>query len=173
VPRCQTRPVPTRSLLLIRHAQAGNAPLDVDRPLTEVGERHAATIGEWLRDGGVVPDHVVVSPARRARQTWERAGSPGTTPTVDPRVYDNTVDDLLAVVREVPDDVTTLVVVGHNPSIGQLAADLDDGEAASQLSDQVRRGFPAGGVVVFELSAPFVDIGPGAATLTGVRWPAR
>ena len=165
--------MPTHRLLLIRHAQAGNAPLDIDRPLTEHGERQAAAIGEWLRDAGIAPDHVVVSPARRARHTWERAGSPGPTPTVDPRVSDNTVDDLLAVVREVPDDAGTLVVVGHNPSIGQLAADLDDGEAAAQLRDQVQRGFPAGGVVVFELSGSFDDVRPGTATLTDVRWPAR
>jgi phosphohistidine phosphatase len=121
----------------------------------------------------VVPDHVVVSPARRAAQTWERAGAPGAAPTVDPRIYENTVDDLLAVIAEVPDDDTTLVVVGHNPSVGQLAASLGDGQGDPQLQDRVERGFPAGGVVVFQLSAPFVDVGLGTATLTDVRWPAR
>jgi len=164
--------VPTRRLLLIRHAQAGNAPLDVDRPLTEHGERQAAGIGQWLQDAGVVPDHVVVSTARRARQTWEAAGAPGATPTIDPRIYDNTVDDLLAVLGEAP-DVATMVVVGHNPSIGQLAADLGNGAADLQLQDQIERGFPAAGVVVFELAEPLADVRPGTATLSAVRWPAR
>jgi phosphohistidine phosphatase len=165
--------VPTRRLLLIRHAQAGNAPLDADRPLTEHGERQAATIGEWLADVGIVPDHVVVSPARRASQTWERAGSPGPTPTTDPRIYDNTVDDLLAVIGETPDAVAALVVVGHNPSIGALAAELGDGEADLQLQDQIERGFPAAGVVVFEVPEPFGNVRAGTATLTAVRWPDR
>jgi phosphohistidine phosphatase len=165
--------VPTRRLLLIRHAQAGNAPLDVDRPLTDLGERQAATIGEWLEDVAVVPDHVVVSPARRARQTWERAGAPGASPAIDRRIYDNTVEDLLAVLHEAPDDAETVVVVGHNPSIGQLAAGLGDGEGDPGLQDQVDAGFPAAGVVVFGLSAPFADVRPGTATLTDVRWPAR
>jgi phosphohistidine phosphatase len=161
-------------LLLIRHAQAANAPLDRDRPLTEDGARHAAAIGEWLADAGLVPERVLVSPALRARETWERACAalgehPG--PTVDDRIYENTVDDLLAVLGEVTDDVSTLAVVGHNPSIGALAAEIDDAQGEPAAREQLDRGFPAGGVAVFDLPGGFAGISPGTATLGSFRVP--
>src|SRR4051812_49694764 len=97
--RCQTRPVQPRRLVLVRHAQAGGGPVDADRPLTEQGARHAAAIGTWLARTGPAPDRVLVSPARRARQTWEEAAAaldPGSEPFVDERIYDNTVEAVLA-----------------------------------------------------------------------------
>jgi phosphohistidine phosphatase len=162
-------------LLLIRHAQAGNAPLDRDRPLTEQGARHAAEIGRWLADAGVVPDRVVVSPAVRAVQTWRQASSAlGSVPesVVEQRIYDNTLDDLVAVIRETADDVGTLIVVGHNPSVGGLAQELQDGGGSESAKEQLDRGFPAGGVAVFDLDATFETIAPGAATLRDF-WAAR
>ena len=75
-----------RRLLLVRHAQAAAGPVDAERPLTKRGALHAAAIGSWLAQAGLVPDRVLVSPARRALQTWERAntslvpGRPGKRP---------------------------------------------------------------------------------------------
>jgi phosphohistidine phosphatase len=155
-------------LLLIRHAQAGNAPLDRDRPLTEQGARHAAEIGAWLARAAVEPDRVVVSPALRAAQTWEQAASELTAAServMDQRIYDNTVDDLVGVIQETPEDVRTLVVVGHNPSIGGLAHELQNGRGSESAKEQLDRGFPAGGVAVFDLAGPFAEIAPGTATL--------
>lgn len=163
-----------RRLLLIRHARAANAPLDRDRPLTEDGARHAAAIGEWLAQSGLVPERVIVSPALRARETWERAAAALGThggPTVDDRIYENTADALLAVLQEVPDEVTTVAVVGHNPSIGALAAELDDGQGDAAARMQLDRGFYAGGVAVFALPAEFTTIGAGVATLTSFGVP--
>lgn len=103
-------------LLLIRHAKTEQGSPDIGRQLTDRGRRDAAAIGEWLRGKAVVPDLVVVSPATRARQTWELTGV-DTTATVDERVYDNTVADLASIVRGTDESVTTLAIVGHNPSI--------------------------------------------------------
>ncbi|WP_448616847.1 SixA phosphatase family protein [Modestobacter sp. URMC 112] len=157
-----------RRLVLVRHAQAADAPVDADRPLTGLGSRRAAAIGTWLEQSGLVPDHVVVSPARRAGQTWEQASrelpqSP--QPTVDGRVYDNTVEAVLAAVHDVPDEVGTLVVVGHNPSIGELAMALDDGSGDPVARREVGAGFPTGGVAVFTLSTPFDAAEPATARL--------
>jgi phosphohistidine phosphatase len=160
--------VPDHRLLLIRHAQAGNAPLDKDRPLTEQGARDAAAIGPWLSRGGLVPDRVVVSPALRAAQSWEHAArglGAGTEPVVEQRIYDNTVDGLYEVIRETSEDVATLAVVGHNPSIGGLAHELDDGAGDPAVRRRLDVGFPAGGVAVFELTSPFAGAGAGTATL--------
>ena len=74
---------------------------------------------------------MLVSPAVRAAQTWAAAAAavaPKLPPTLDERIYDNTIEALFAVIGEVADGVPTVAVVGHNPSIGELAAALDDGE---------------------------------------------
>ena len=154
-------------LLLVRHAQAGNAPLDRDRPLTERGFRQAAGIGSWLAEAGVVPDRAVASPALRAVQTWETA-VPDVAPDLEPRIYENTVEDLLAVIAETPDGVQTLALVGHNPSIGALADGLDGGPDAR---DDLEMGFPAGAVAVFVLDTAFADVAAGTATLETFRRP--
>jgi phosphohistidine phosphatase len=166
--------VQLRRLLLVRHAQAAGGPVDAERPLTEDGARHAAAIGSWLARAGLVPDLVLVSPARRAVQTWERARAslePDVEPVVDARVHDNTVEALLAAVRETPEDVRTLVVVGHNPSVGELTGVLDDGRGDPRAQRDVGAGFRTGGVAVFTLAGPFAAIGPGTATLTGFTVP--
>jgi phosphohistidine phosphatase len=160
--------VALRRLLLIRHAQAGNAPLDADRPLTEHGAEQARAVGGWLAERALVPDRVLVSPARRAAQTWAAAAgrlAGAAEPTSDARIYDNTLDTVLAAIRETPDEVRCLAVVGHNPSLGALADEL--------TPDSLQNGFPAGAVVVFELPVPFAALDPGTATLSAVHLPGR
>ncbi|MEX5718235.1 SixA phosphatase family protein [Geodermatophilus maliterrae] len=167
--------MPPRRLVLIRHAQAAAGPVDAERPLTERGARQAAAIGSWLAQSGLAPDRVLLSPARRAVQTWEQAGAalgPGLHPIVDERIWDNTVEALLTAVRETPEDVRTLAVVGHNPSVGELARVLDDGRGDRAARGDLDAGFPAGGVAVFLLATPLAGVQPGAATLSDVTVPA-
>ena len=172
--RCQTRPVQPRRLVLVRHAQAAAGSVDAERPLTERGSRHAAAIGTWLDQAGVAPDRVLVSPARRARQTWQRASArlpQHPQPVIDERILENTVAALLGAVQDTPDEVQTLAVVGHNPSIGELAADLDDGQGVPAARREVEAGFPTGGVAVFQLDAPFAAVVPGTARLQDFTVP--
>jgi phosphohistidine phosphatase len=169
-----TRPVHPRRLVLVRHAQAANGPVDAERPLTDRGARQAAAVGTWLQQAGLTPGAVLLSPARRARQTWEQAGaqlSPDLLPVVDQRIHDNTVAALLAAVRDTPEEVRVLAVVGHNPSIGELAAGLDDGQGDPTAREQVGVGFPAGGVAVFDLGTPFAALEPGTARLHSFTVP--
>jgi phosphohistidine phosphatase len=166
--------VQPRRLLLIRHARAAGGPVDQERPLTAEGVQQAAALGAWLEQAGLVPDRVLVSPARRAVQTWEQAGaalSSGVQPIGDARIGDNTVEALLAAIRETPEDALSVAVVGHNPSIGALAGVLDDGRSDPVVQRGLESGFPAGGVAVFELAVPFAAVGPGAATLSDFRRP--
>jgi phosphohistidine phosphatase len=160
--------------VLIRHAQAADAPGDRERPLTPRGARNATAIGRWLESAGLVPDRVLVSPALRARQTWDRAAEslvPDLPPTVEERLYENTVESVLATITETAEDVQTLILVGHNPSVGQLSFDLDDGEGDQDAQRQLHAGFPAGAVALFEVGAPLGDLRPGAATLTRFEVP--
>jgi phosphohistidine phosphatase len=173
----QTRLVQSRRLLLVRHAKADDGRVDMERSLTAKGARRAAAIGAWLGESGLVPDRVVVSPARRAAETWERAAAAVTPaaapPIVDPRIYDNTVEALLSLIRETPDDVQSVAVVGHNPSMWELATVLDDGQGGASLRQHLADGFPTGGVAVFDLATPFAAIEPGGATLSDFTMPGR
>jgi phosphohistidine phosphatase len=166
--------VQQRRLVLVRHATAADGSVDADRPLTSPGARNAAAIGTWLAQAGLVPDRVVVSPARRAGQTWEQAGgalASAPQPVVDRRIYDNTVEALLAVVRETPDSVRTLVLVGHNPAVGELSGTLDDGRGEPAARRAMDAGFPAGAVAVFDPATSFTAIAPGTATLVDFAVP--
>ena len=155
--------------MLVRHAQAADAPADVDRPLTAHGTRRAAAIGAWLAESGLTVGQAVVSPARRAVQTWAAAGSGPSV--VDPRVYDNTVEAVLAAIRDTHEDVQQLAVVGHNPSISHLAVLLDDGQGTPTARVQLQAGFPPGGVAVFTLGTPWSDVAPGTGRLEDAALP--
>ena len=160
--------------MLVRHAQAADAATDRDRPLTRRGELHAETVGAWLARAGSLPERVLVSPARRTVQTWElaRAALDGVPePVLDERIYDNTVEDLLEIVRETSAEVRTLAVVGHNPSIGELARLLDDGEGSQAARQEAGNGFPPGAVAVLDVPGPFAEIAPGVATLVAFTAP--
>src|SRR3954468_1596921 len=163
-------------LLLVRHATPPPAATDKNRPPTDEGARRAAAIGSWLAQEGMVPDRVLVSPVRRAAQTWEQAAASlpsGPQPVFDQRIYDNTAQVLLAAIRQTPEEVHMVAVVGHNPSMAELALLLDDGRGTARPRSDVAAGFRTGGVAVFELTTPFTEIGPGTATLSAYVVPGR
>ena len=148
--------------------------MDRDRPLSQHGAERAGIIGSWLQQAGVVPDRVLVSPALRAAQTWERAAASlgaDLPPTTDDRIYVNTVDAVLSAIAETDDDVATLVVVGHNPSVGEFAFALDDGTGDPAAREDLHAGFPTGAVAVFGLTTSFAELAAGTATLTDLEVP--
>src|SRR5215831_7790661 len=110
-----------RKLVLLRHAKSAwpDVP-DHDRPLAGRGRRNAPVMGRWLRTNGYVPDRVLCSTARRARETWRLAeeGLAAAPPvSFERRVYQASAVQLLDLVRGVPSAVTTLLIVGHDPAI--------------------------------------------------------
>jgi phosphohistidine phosphatase len=119
----------TRTLVLLRHAKSDwtHDVADVDRPLAKRGRRQAPEAGRWLAAHLGHIDLAVVSPARRARSTWELVAEelPAATQVrLDERVYAASADQLLRLVRELPDDRRTVALVGHNPGLEELVADL-------------------------------------------------
>jgi phosphohistidine phosphatase len=164
----------SRRLVLIRHGKAAGGPVDAVRPLTGRGRADAQAIGRWLAGAGMAPDRVVVSPAQRALQTWKLAGADivqAASPIVDARVYDNAIEALLAVIRETPVAVEELALVGHNPSVEELAGYLDDGRGESAARHQMAQKFPTSGIAVVELTAPWAQVGAGAGTLMAFVTP--
>ncbi|MCU1656152.1 MAG: sixA [Pseudonocardiales bacterium] len=158
----------TRKLVLIRHAKSAEGPADIDRPLTPRGRRDAAAVGRLLAENEVVPDRIVVSPALRARQTWEAAQSEllrAVEVVVDDRIYDNQEAALFEVIHDAPDSVQTLALVGHNPSFAAFAESLDDVTGADGERQDLHDGFPTSGVAVFEVPGAWAELRPRTATL--------
>lgn len=121
----------TMDLILWRHAQAAEGLPDAARPLTGKGERDAAAVAAWLK--ARLPKHtrLVVSPAKRTQQTAKALGLPIET---DPRLaLGASVADHLAAAGW-PDGASgrhgAVVLVGHQPTLGRLAALLLSGEEA-------------------------------------------
>jgi phosphohistidine phosphatase len=172
-------------LAVFRHAKSAypQGVPDHDRPLSARGVADARVAGEWLREHVGVPDHVVVSTARRARGTWTVAAAPlgyigaagydAVSPgplTVDPRVYEATATRLLTVVRELPGRVRTAVLVGHLPGVGELVgllAGSGDEDAAQRLADK----YATCGIAVLEFPGGWPDLGPGDAYLRAFAVP--
>jgi phosphohistidine phosphatase len=164
----------TRQLVLIRHAKAADGDVDIERPLTGRGRRDAGAVGRWLARSGIAIDRVLVSPAQRARETWAAAAAelPGAASAeIEDRIYDNDVDTLLAVLRDVPDSVEGLALVGHNPSVERLANDLDDGEGDPDSREQLADGYSTSGIAVFQIPGGWADLREHAATLTSFAAP--
>ena len=126
---------------LVRHAQAAGGEPDDLRPLTAEGRADARALGERLARDGVRAAAVISSPLLRARETAaEIARALGCEPEADERLAPGATAELVrATVAGRGDEV---VVVGHQPDCGLIAAELTGGEPPS---------FPPAGLAVLEL----------------------
>ncbi|MGI5404614.1 SixA phosphatase family protein [Streptomyces sp. CA-135486] len=166
---------PLRRLVVLRHAKAARPEgvADHARPLAERGLRDAPAAGRWLAAADCEPDLVLCSTALRTRQTWELAATElGSTPPVryEPRVYAADAEELLDAVREVPDHIETLLLIGHNPGLEDLIL-LLAAEALGDTLQRVRSKFPTSAVAVLTWQGTWSDLAPGVALLTDVAVP--
>jgi len=156
-------------LILFRHAKSDRPEgvRDVDRPLAKRGRRAAPRMGATLADAGLIPDLALVSPARRAVETWDLAKPPlGAVPEQpEPRLYEASVETLLTIVRETDPGVKTLLMVGHNPGFERLAARLvGEGDAAARA--RLAEKFPTAAVAVIEFTTEdWLTVAPGSGRL--------
>ncbi len=153
-------------LVLIRHAKAAaDGGSDLARPLAPRGRRDAPEIGAFLAAQGIWVDRALVSPALRARQTWSGTGVEATETVIEERIYDNEVSSLLAAIQDTPATIRTLVLVGHNPSFGELAEELDDGSGDGAARRELRSGYPTSAIAIFEPSGAWGSVAPRTARL--------
>lgn len=157
-----------RELILLRHAHAepGNAGLsDFDRPLSPQGLAEAESAARWLAAQGLVPDRVLCSPARRARETLEAVLA--AIGYVEQRLEDSIYEGTAGVLADLADrhrEVERLMIVGHNPGFERLAALMHSGQSGDY------RGMPTASVAVLTLPVE-AAIEPGIATLSQFWWP--
>lgn len=156
-----------RSVVLIRHAKAEPvAASDHERALTERGRLDAAALGRRLTALQVVPGLVYVSSARRTEQTWDelvRAAGWTAPAHTDRGLYGADEEAVLELLRVTDDEVATVAVVGHNPTMGMLAHALDDGRGPA--SAELAGGFPTATAAVLDLDGSWTDLGPASSRL--------
>jgi phosphohistidine phosphatase len=137
-------------LILLRHGKAeADAPSgqDFDRTLTGRGRRDVALVARQLAEAGQAPDLALVSPAARARETWEAAAPffPAARVEWAPMLYQIDPREILDLAFD--QTPRAVMVVGHNPGLGQLAAFLARGLGGGDL-----RGFPTGAAAVVDFA---------------------
>lgn len=125
-----------KTLLVQRHAKSSwsdSSLADHDRPLNGRGERDAPRMGDLVRQQRLVPDLIISSDAVRAQMTAEAvAQTAGYTREVrlEPLLYGAAPDDILVVLRAVPEPNATVMIVGHNPGlealVGRLSGERQD-----------------------------------------------
>jgi phosphohistidine phosphatase len=165
-------PTPSDSphrLLVLRHAKSNwaNAALaDHDRPLAPRGQRAAEALAGHIATIDP-PALVLCSTARRAQDTLEpvRTRLPATTDVlIEDDLYGAAAPELLARLRQVPDDIPSVLVVGHNPGLEDLVRGLGrEGDAG--LIERVRTKFPSGALATMAFDGPWKELGSGPATL--------
>ncbi|PAZ13097.1 phosphohistidine phosphatase [Streptomyces sp. SA15] len=164
---------PLRHLVVLRHAKSAwpEGVVDHERPLAPRGRRDAPVAGRILAESNLLPDLALCSTAVRARQTWELASAQwGTPPPVrfDPHLYAAGVPDLLDVVHDVPAEVDTLLLIGHNPGLEDLVLDLA-GDGLDDALDEVRVKFPTSAIAVLAWrGTSWEALTPGTALLTNM-----
>jgi phosphohistidine phosphatase len=146
--------VAERRLYLLRHAKSSwkdEGLADHDRPLARRGRRAAKAIGRHLREQGVEPELVLCSTARRARETLEgiEPALERATIRVEPGLYGAGPAELLARLHEVASPIRSVMVIGHNPGLEQLALLL-----ARQGSRAHEAKFPTGALATLAFRGP-------------------
>jgi phosphohistidine phosphatase len=162
-----------RRLLLVRHAKSSypHGVPDYGRPLAGKGRRNAQAAGRWFVEEGPRLGLVLCSDATRARHTWEIVRSELVRAKVDapvrlvPELYGASPSDVTELVRALPDDVTGVAVVGHEPTMSGtvllLAGDGSDGDALLR----VKQKFATSAIAVLGFTGAWADLSPGSGVL--------
>jgi len=164
-----------RTLYLLRHAKSSwddPALPDDQRPLAPRGRRDGKRIAEHLRREEIEPELVLCSSAARTRETLEllRPALGGATILVEDELYGASSDQLLARIRLVPDEVTSVLVIGHNPGLHELALAL---AAAGDELERLEEKFPTAALATLASTEPWGRVAPGGATLTAYVVPKQ
>lgn len=159
-----------RQLIVLRHAKTeAFASSDRARKLTDRGRADAAAAGRWLQANSAIPTLVLTSPAARALATAEivveQLESECELRVVE-ELYGAGTYDVVELVREVDPETSSVLVVGHNPTMEDLAFGLD-GSPAHEWSDHL----PTAGIVVFTVERPWRELEVRSATLTARHAP--
>jgi phosphohistidine phosphatase len=171
-----------RQLLLLRHAKSlwDDPKLsDHARPLNVRGKLAARAMRQAMRELGLIPDLVLVSSARRTLQTLEALSPWDDVPLVEPMdaLYLAPASAMLDVVHQAQETVRSILLIGHNPGMHELAmilvgaqaftqSGLNGGDRAGQaMLNRLAEGFPTCGLAEFSIAGPWGQLGEGGGRL--------
>ena len=162
-------PEPKR-LFLLRHAKSSWDDPGLDdheRPLAPRGRRAVQVLGEHLRENDIRPVQVLCSSSRRTRETLEGV-APGGETLIEAELYNADARQLVERLRRVPEDVDSVMVIGHNPTLQIIALRLTDaggsnGDGAHRA--QISQKFPTAALATLSFDCAWSELGPGCARL--------
>jgi phosphohistidine phosphatase len=171
--------MPMRQLLLLRHAKSSwddKTLPDRERPLNPRGRRSAADMRQAMRDLGLAPDMVMLSPSRRTSETLAALEPWDDAPLIEPieALYLATVAQLLQALHAVPETVRSVMLIGHNPGMHDLAVRLvgprgmaaagGQGDVSGAIA-HLAAGYPTGALAEFGIAGPWWQLGTGGGQL--------
>ena len=134
----------------------------------ERGHADAAAAGRWLAARGGEPELALVSAAVRTQETWESLAE-GAGWDLDAELveglYTAGTQTALDLLREVDDGITSVIIVGHNPTMASLAAVLDDGDGDEEAGNELALGYPTSAVTVFEYDGKWSELDEASASV--------
>ena len=162
-------------LVMMRHAKsdwASGAESDFDRPLARRGQKDAPRMGKWLSRHYGKPGRIVCSPARRTRETaglvLPELDYPVKDLTLDDRIYEGSLSDLLAVLADHA-SCPSLMLIGHNPGLDDLLEHLSIKQPPRNRDAKL---MTTAAIAILEFSDSKLHTGPGSAELD-VIWRPR
>ena len=165
-----------KQLFLLRHAKSSwddSSLPDHDRPLAPRGVRATAVLADHLRAADVAPSLVLCSPARRTRETLEGirdALGADVEVQFEHELYGASAERLLERVGDVDDSVESVLLIGHNPGIADLALAL---AGRGHDVEALRGKYPTGALATLAFEKSWRDLAPGRAELTGYVTPKQ
>lgn len=161
-----------RTLVLMRHAKSDypDGVPDHERPLAERGVREAGLAGQWLRENVSAFDAVLCSSAVRTRQTLGRTGVEAPVSYLD-RLYGAGPGAVIDEINKVGDEVATLLVVGHEPTMSHLALGLAGPASDRAAAEQIARKYPTSAIAVLQVPGPWAGLQLSGAELVSFHVP--
>jgi phosphohistidine phosphatase len=127
--------------------------------------------GDWLRANQAAIDAVLCSTATRARETLARSGIDAPVRYVE-RLYGATPGTVVEEINGVSDDVSTLLVVGHEPTISEVAIILAGADGTDTVAlERISAKFPTSAIAVLRVPGQWEQVEPGSAALVDFHVP--
>jgi phosphohistidine phosphatase len=162
-----------KQLFILRHAKSSwdNPGLeDHERPLAPRGQRACTVMADHLRTNAIKPELVLCSSSRRTRETLE-AVAPTGEHLIEAQLYSASVEGMLDRLRRLPDDVSSVMVIGHNPTVQMLVLRLARREGDGAVRSAVERKFPTGALATLTFECGWNELAAGRAHLAEFLTP--
>jgi phosphohistidine phosphatase len=159
-----------KRLFVMRHAKSSWDNPGVDdheRPLATRGQRAVEVMSSYLQSSGIDPQLVLCSSSRRTRETLDGIAVGGEH-LIEPALYSATCEEVLVRLQQLPEHVTSAMLIGHNPTVQILVLRLSNHDASGHddpRRDAMKRKFPTGALATLSFECAWADLAAGRARL--------